>query len=99
MKNLSNVCPAAILTRYGSNLGIFAGMTSGKNRQYASGLVGKFSVVPKLDALTGHTWGIWGKPAQYRTCDDVAKRNAIHNPHALLTLLPNIYLSIYKGLP
>jgi hypothetical protein len=75
------------------------GMTGGKRPAKGDSVVGNFSVVPSAAPSLGSAWVFWGKPARQLTYHDQALQGAIHNPHALLTLLPNISLSIYKGLP
>ena len=91
--------PTSVLTVSERNLGLFDGMTGGKRLVKGRSVVGNFSVVPSGAGPKGVAWANWGKPARPRTLDDLALPSAIHNPHALLTLLPNISLSIYKGLP
>jgi hypothetical protein len=89
----------SILTVRDSNMGLFDGMTGGKLPANPDSVVGNSLVVPNPSVLSGPTWANWGKPARLRTADDLALSSGFHNPHALLTLLPNISLSIYKGLP
>jgi hypothetical protein len=88
-----------IPTLRGWNLGLFIGMTGGKRRGNSAVAVGKFPMIPSPCCANTDAWAFWGKPARRHGIDDLALRSAIHNPHALLTLLPNISLSIYKGLP
>ena len=80
-------------------LGLLAGMTGGKPSRNADSVVGNFSAVPSAAPQLDSAWVFWGKPARQRTCRDLALLGTIHNSHALLPLLPNISLSIYKGLP
>jgi hypothetical protein len=88
-----------VLTVRDWNLGLFDGMTGGKRPANTDSVVGNFSVIPSCGVLKGVAWANWGKPARPRTIDDLVLHHGFHNPHALLTLLPNISLSIYKGLP
>jgi hypothetical protein len=80
-------------------LGVLDGMTGGKRHPKTGSVVGNFSVIPNKAVPNGFAWANWGKPARLRTLNDLVLPSGIHNPHALLTLLPNISLSIYKGLP
>jgi hypothetical protein len=88
-----------LLTIGDQNLGVFTGMTGGEPPLNHDSVVENFPVVHSPLHVSQDGWVFWGKPARPRTVHDVALRGAIHNPHALLTLLPNISLSIYKGLP
>jgi hypothetical protein len=90
---------APVLTLREWNLGLFDGMTGGKRPAKAGSVVGNFSVVPSGSVPKGGAWANWGKPARPHTTGDLDLHHGFHNPHALLTLLPNISLSIYKGLP
>jgi hypothetical protein len=88
-----------LLTVRERNLGLLAGMTGGKLPGIDGSFVENFPLVPSVVNDQPAAWVFWGKPARLRTATDLALRSAVHNPHALLTLLPNISLSIYKGLP
>ena len=90
---------ATMVTLSGGNLGVSAGMTGGKRPENHGVVVGNFPFVPSTSSSDTGAWGFWGKPARHHILNDLALPSAIHNPHALLTLLPNISLSIYKGLP
>jgi hypothetical protein len=90
---------APVLTVSEWKLGVLDGMTSGKHRRKSRSVVGNFPFIPNEAVSTVGAWANWGKPARQRTLIDLALPSGIHNPHALLTLLPNISLSIYKGLP
>ncbi len=91
--------PSPILTVCEWNVGLFDGMTGGKLPSDAESVVGNSSVIPSTSAQPRVAWANWGKHARQRTINDLALCSGFHNPHALLTLLPNISLSIYKGLP
>jgi hypothetical protein len=88
-----------LLTVRERNLGLLAGMTGGKRPEVDGLFVENSSVVHSVSHDQPAAWVFWGKPARLHTATDLALRSAVHNPHALLTLLPNISLSIYKGLP
>jgi hypothetical protein len=88
-----------VLTVREWNVGLLYGMTGGKLAANPDSVVGNSLVVPNPSVLPGFAWANWGKPARLRTANDLALSSGFHNPHALLTLLPNISLSIYKGLP
>ncbi len=89
----------SILTLRGSNVGLFDGMTGGKLPANPDSVVGNSLVFPSPSTPSGLAWANWGKHARLRTGHELALSSGIHNPQALLTLLPNISLSIYKGLP
>ncbi len=93
------VSTTSFLTVSEQNLGLSDGMTGGKRPSERVSVVGNFSVIPSESIHPGLAWANWGKPARGNTINDLALHTGIHNPHALLTLLPNISLSIYKGLP
>ena len=89
----------SFLTVSEQKLGLFDGMTGGKQPSERDSVVGNFSVIPSESIHNGVAWANWGKPARDNSINDLALYRAVHNPQALLTLLPNISLSIYKGLP
>ncbi len=99
MSSFSSYPASPVVTLRDQNLGLFAGMTGGKRPGSHRSVVENFPIIPSDSAERDLAWVFWGKPARSYTIDDLALRGAIHNPHALLTLLPNISLSIYKGLP
>ena len=81
------------------NVGLFDGMTGGKLTANPDSVVGNSLVVPNPSVPSSVAWANWGKHARQHSINDLALSSGFHNPHALLTLLPNISLSIYKGLP
>jgi hypothetical protein len=89
----------SVLTVRERIMGLFDGMTGGKLPFRGDSVVGNSSVIPSTSSLPSVAWANWGKHARQRTINDLALSSGFHNPHALLTLLPNISLSIYKGLP
>jgi hypothetical protein len=89
----------SVLTVGEWNVGLSDGMTGGKLPVNPDSVVGNSLVVPNPSVLSSVAWANWGKHARQRTINDLALSSGFHNPHALLTLLPNISLSIYKGLP
>jgi hypothetical protein len=90
---------SSVLTASDQTWDFFTGTTGGKHPSNGSPVVGNFSVVPSVSVPVSPAWANWGKHARRHTINELALSRAFHNPHALLTLLPNISLSIYKGLP